>query len=81
MIQYFPLVWAEIAKVSKAGNDQHNPGQPLHWAREKSKDQMDAAFRHMLDYAQGSPDRNYHLAQAIWRLCAELELSLEKERG
>ena len=78
---YFPLVWGEMAKVSVDGNNQHNPGEPLHWAREKSKDQLDAAFRHMLDYAQGVSDKNYHLTQAIWRLCAELELSLEAENA
>ena len=32
---------AEVARVSKAGNDQHNPGQPLHWARDKSADHAD----------------------------------------
>ena len=28
VLDYFPLALAEIARVSKAGNDQHNPGQP-----------------------------------------------------
>jgi hypothetical protein len=74
---------AAVAHVSKVGNDQHNPGQPLHWAREKSTDQMDAAVRHILDYADGvtkDDDDTYHLAKAIWRLSAELQLLIERER-
>jgi len=84
VIQYFPAVWAEVAKVSKLGNDQHNPGQPLHWERGKSTDQMDAAFRHMIDHGAGATkdtDGAYHLAKAIWRLCAELQLTIEKEKA
>lgn len=82
VICYFPLALAEVARVSKIGNDQHNPGQPLHWAREKSTDQMDAAIRHQFDYASGlvrDDDGSYHLAKAIWRLCAELQLLKERE--
>jgi len=84
VMMYFPAVWAEVARVSKLGNDQHNPGQPLHWERGKSTDQMDAAFRHMLDHGAGATkdtDGAYHLAKAIWRLCAELQLTIEKERA
>lgn len=83
VVCYFPDALAEVARVSKIGNDQHNPGQPLHWAREKSTDQMDAAQRHILDYGTGlvlDDDGGYHLAKAIWRLCAELQLLKESER-
>jgi hypothetical protein len=82
VMMYFPGVWGEVAKVSKLGNDQHNPGQPLHWEREKSKDHMDSAFRHMIDHGSGTLtdiDGTFHLAKAIWRLCAELQLTIEKE--
>ena len=81
VIQYFPDVWAEIAKVSQVGNDQHNPGEPLHWARDKSVDQMNTAFRHLLDYAAGQrldTDGTLHLAKAIWRLCAECQVDIER---
>jgi hypothetical protein len=33
VLDYFPLALAEVARVSRIGNDQHNPGQPLHWAK------------------------------------------------
>lgn len=81
---YFPDAFVEVVKVAVAGNDQHNPGQPLHWAREKSTNQMDTAMRHMWDHSRGSAldtDGCYHLAKAIWRLSAELQLALEKERA
>jgi hypothetical protein len=80
-VMYFPDVLAAVAEVSRKGNDQHNPGQPLHWAREKSTDQMNTAMRHMVDHARGNrfdTDGSRHLAKAIWRLCAELQLDIEK---
>ena len=82
-VMYFPDVFAAVAEVSRLGNEQHNPGEPLHWAREKSTDQMNTAFRHMLDYGTGvirDTDGAYHLAKAIWRLSAELQLLIERER-
>lgn len=82
VMMYFPLVWAEVAKVSVLGNKQHVPGQPLHWERGLSADQMDAALRHMLDHGRGElhdVDGALHLAKAVWRLCAELELTLENQ--
>lgn len=80
---YFPDALAAVAFVSKLGNDQHNPGQPLHWAREKSTDQMDTAARHMMDHGVGDTkdsDGAYHLAKAAWRILAELQLTIERER-
>lgn len=84
LTEYFPdATLAEVA-VSVAGNQQHNPGQPLHWAREKSKDQLNTAFRHLWDHKMGikkDTDGQYHLAKAIWRLKAELQLTIEKDNG
>jgi hypothetical protein len=81
-VMYFPDVLAAVAEVSKKGNDQHNPGEPLHWAREKSTDQMNTAMRHMLDHGRGNrfdTDGSRHLAKAIWRLCAELQTDIERD--
>ncbi len=82
VLMYFPDAIAAVAHVSKLGNDQHNPGQPLHWAREKSTDQMDTAARHQMDHGVGNirdTDGSYHLAKAAWRLLAELQLTIERE--
>ena len=81
-VMYFPKALLAIAAVSKAGNDQHNPGEPLHWARGKSMDQMNTAMRHMMDHGVGTvldTDGQRHLAKAAWRILAALELSIEGE--
>ena len=81
VVMYFPDALAAVAEVSRLGNEQHNPGEKLHWAREKSTDQMNTALRHMIDHGQGNyrdTGGAWHLAKAIWRLCAELQLTIEQ---
>lgn len=83
LLAYFPDAMMEVAHTSWIGNEQHNKGEPLHWAREKSTDQMDACLRHITDYARGEKiddDGAYHLSKAIWRLAAQLQLDKEHER-
>lgn len=46
---YFPAALAGVSRVSKLGNDKHNPGEPLHHAREKSTDHGDCILRHLTD--------------------------------
>jgi hypothetical protein len=53
VLMYFPKAIAAVAEVSAAGNTQHNPGQPLHWARGKSMDQYNTALRHLMDHRVG----------------------------
>jgi hypothetical protein len=80
-IKYFPLAIAEVARLSKVANDQHNPGEPLHWAREKSSDHLDALMRHLTDVAQGvvfDTDGQRHQTKIAWRALAQLELDLEQ---
>jgi hypothetical protein len=48
---YFPAALAGVAMHSKLGNDKHNPGEPLHHARDKSMDHEDCIDRHMHDLA------------------------------
>ena len=90
VLDYFPSALLEVSKVSFLGNQQHNPGQPLHHARGKSTDQLDAMGRHLLERSE-STDNNktsvlardekgqYILAQSIWRLLAEFQIGLEAE--
>lgn len=49
--RYFPAALAGVAKHSKAGNDKHNPGEPMHHARGKSMDHEDCILRHLMDLA------------------------------
>lgn len=78
---YFPAALAGVAKVSQAGNDKHNAGQPLHHARGKSADHGDCILRHLMDLqdllaarARGANiDDNVLLAEAgslCWRALA-----------
>lgn len=48
-IKYFPAAIAGVSKISKAGNDKHNPGQELHHDRSKSLDHKDCILRHLMD--------------------------------
>ena len=48
-LSYFPAALSGVAKVSKLGNDKHNPGQPMHHARGKSLDHADCIIRHLMD--------------------------------
>ena len=78
LLDYFPDALMAVAAVSKAGNDQHNPGEPLHWSREKSNDHLDCGIRHALDHGKMDADNQRHMAKACWRFLAELQLEIER---
>ncbi len=79
VLDYFPDALMEIARVSKKGNDQHNPGEPLHWAKEKSTDHADAMLRHQKDRGKLDTDGQRHSAKVAWRALAQLQVELENE--
>lgn len=79
VLDYFPAALAEVAKVSKGGNDQHNPGEPLHWARGKSMDQADTIIRHFMERGSFDSDGLRHSAKMVWRALALLQLELEAD--
>jgi hypothetical protein len=83
LLNYFPLACAAVARLSKEGNDKHNPGQPLHWAREKSQDHADCIVRHQVDYETVDPvTGEYKDAVCVaWRALAQLQLLEEKRLG
>lgn len=80
LLDYFPDALALIAKVSKIGNDQHNPGQQLHWARGKSSDHADCILRHLIDRGKIDSDGVTHSAKVAWRALALLQEELELEK-
>jgi hypothetical protein len=77
VLDYFPDAIVEIARVSKAGNDQHNPGEPLHWAREKSTDHADCIGRHLMERGTRDADGMRHTAKMAWRALALLQQEIE----
>jgi hypothetical protein len=70
LLAYFPSALRECARVSKIGNDQHNPGQPIHHARGKSADHKNKIIRHLLEAGTLDNDGTMHSAKVLWRAAA-----------
>lgn len=90
LLDYFPLACAEVARHSFFGNEKHNPGQPLHWARGKSNDHADCIGRHLIQRGEWDIVRDEngeelyrvrHSAALAWRALAMLQEELEAEAG
>lgn len=81
VIKYFPDALLAVAEVSRIGNDQHNPGQPLHWARGKSTDHLDCLLRHAMEAGTIDIDGGRHSAKMAWRALAELQEEIEREKN
>jgi hypothetical protein len=79
-VDYFPDAMAAVAELSRIGNDQHNPGKPLHWDRSKSGDESDALMRHFLQRGTIDTDGVRHSAKVAWRAMAMLQKEIEQAR-
>lgn len=80
VLDYFPDAIAALSHVSWRGNEQHNPGQPLHWNRGKSADEADTMLRHFLQRGTIDTDGLRHSAKMAWRALALLQKELEAEK-
>jgi hypothetical protein len=80
VMDYFPLALVEVSKCSKAGNDQHNLGQALHWDKSKSTDHADCISRHLIDRGSFDTDGIRHSAKLAWRALALLQIEMENEK-
>lgn len=81
VLDYFPDALVALANVSWHGNEHHNPGQPLHWARGKSGDHADALVRHFLQRGTRDTDGIRHSAKIAWRALAMLQEEIEAEQA
>ena len=80
--KYFPKAMIAVSQLSKIGNDKHNPGMPLHWAKGKSTDHGDCIIRHQLDAGVIDEDTGmYHDVSVAWRAMAQLETLLDEKDG
>ncbi len=83
-IDYFPDALAEVAVLSRLGNDKHNPGQPLHWSRGKSDDHPDCLMRHFLERGKfdtaWEPNKVRHSIEMAWRALAIAQLEIEGDK-
>lgn len=78
-VDYFPAALAAVAKLSLAGNEKHNPGEPLHHARGKSTDHADCILRHLVDRGTIDPEDGIrHSVKVAWRALALLQIELEE---
>lgn len=80
VLDYFPDAILEVAFCSWVGNEQHNPGEHLHWAKHKSTDELDALSRHMLEAGTFDTDAVRHSAKIAWRALANLQRELDAEK-
>jgi hypothetical protein len=76
-LDYFPDALCAVAELSRIGNDQHNPDQPLHWAKEKSSDHADCIVRHLIERGTVDTDGVRHSTKVAWRALANLQIELE----
>jgi Domain of unknown function (DUF5664) len=78
VVDYFPLALVAIAELSRIGNDKHNPGEPLHWARGKGGNNADELMRHFIERGTVDADDGVrHSTKVAWRALALLQLELE----
>jgi hypothetical protein len=79
LVDYFPRALAAVAHVSFVANEQHNPGQPMHWSKGKSADHADCIMRHLVERGSVDDDGLRHSAKLAWRALAQLETELEDQ--
>lgn len=79
VLDYFPDALLEVARVSKVGNEQQNPGTVMHWDKAKSTDEADALVRHLLRRGTNDKDGLRHTAKVAWRALALLQREIEAE--
>lgn len=80
-LDYFPDAAFAVAELSKIGNDQHNPGQELHWSKDKSSDHADCIIRHLIDRGTIDTDGVRHATKVAWRALALLQTEIENDRA
>jgi hypothetical protein len=77
LLDYFPDACAAIGHVSFIGNEQHNKGEPMHWARGKSTDHADCIVRHLTQRGTIDSDGIPHSWKLAWRALALVQLEIE----
>ena len=83
LFAYFPDALALIARHSVRANEKHNPGEPVHWSREKSSDHEDCIARHSLAVAVNPDSMDGdapHIVCRAWRALAALQLWAENQK-
>ena len=81
-LDYFPDAIAAVAELSHYANEIHNPGEPLHWSKDKSNDHADCIGRHLLERGTfdttSYPKPIRHSTMLAWRALANLQIEIEE---
>lgn len=81
-LDYFPDALAAVSRLSLKANEKHNPGQPLHWSKNKSADHADCLVRHLIERGHIDPETNESFTVHVaWRALALLQTEIENERN
>lgn len=80
LLRYFPDACAAVANCSHVANEQHNPGERLHWARDKSIGEGDELLRHLMQAGTLDADGVRHSAKVAWRALELLQREIEAAR-
>ena len=80
-LDYFRDALLYISHVSYKGNQKHNPGEPLHWARSKSTDEPDALGRHLVAREIVDDNGLLEAGEMAWRALALLQKLLETKHN
>ena len=81
LLAYFPDALAWVSRCSYEGNQQHNPGQPMHWAMDKSTDHENKIMRHMMEGFTDDDDGVPHSVKVAWRALARAQEDLMRRKG
>lgn len=81
LLDYFPDALMEVAYCSYVCNEQHNPGEKLHWAKDKSIGEGNEIMRHLKDRGKIDSDKVRHSAKLAWRSLELLQREIEAERS
>ena len=80
LLKYFPDACLYVGYVSYMANEQHNPGQPMHWAKDKSIGEGDEIVRHLMDIETFDTDGLRHRGKVAWRAMELLQREIEAEK-
>lgn len=83
VLDYFPDAILEVAYCSHVCNEQHNKGENMHWAKDKSIGEGNEIVRHLMDRKKHTRDTDgvRVLAKAAWRALELLQREIEAERA
>lgn len=81
LLMYFPDACAAVARGSLLNNEQHNPGEPMHWAKEKSVGDGNEIARHLMQGGSLDSDGVRHSVKMAWRALEFLQREIERERA